>query len=104
MQENRHLLRETSALLHTLRSTHETAIFKRGHLYRWRAEQIGFASAKWVRQYVVLHGTTLSLYDRADAAAPSRVVDLRDTAVKPEVRERFPCYWRRHSEVGTVES
>lgn len=89
-QENRHLLRETSALLHTLRSTHETQIFKRGHLYRWRAEQIGFASAKWLRQYVVLHGTTLSLYDRADAAAPTRTIDLRDMAVKPEVRHAHP--------------
>lgn len=86
-RENSHLLKETSSLLHTLRTSQQTSIFKRGHLYRWRTEQIGFAGAKWVRQYVVLVDCTLRLYDRSDAAAPTRTINLQDTVVLSEVRQ-----------------
>lgn len=83
-EENVCLLEETSVILSELSRLQQERILKRGHLYKWHAEQVGFGGSKWQRRYLLLQGTALSVYATPESAGPLRTIPLAGLVVRTE--------------------
>ncbi|KAM3570766.1 hypothetical protein VYU27_007163 [Nannochloropsis oceanica] len=83
-EENRALLEETTEVLALYSKLQQDSIVKRGHLYKWHAEQVGFGGSKWQRRYLILQGTSLRVYSTAEAAAPIKTIPLQGCVVRTE--------------------
>lgn len=48
-------------------------------------EQVGFGGSKWQRRFLVLQGTSLSVYATPESAGPLRTIPLAGLVVRTEV-------------------
>lgn len=84
LNQNRALEEQVNRLSEELDNATQ-AVVKRGHLYKWRENELSWAfGTNWVKRYFTLQGSILSYYGEESEKRPKRTIDLSRCVVRQE--------------------